>query len=106
MIGMTSAGELITVSHDGSNIRITGPVLPANSWTHAVATYSLTRGLRPVHQRKPLQFLVSVLVLRSRRTNLSSNWQSPEWARTAVEQWQPVDNTQASLMSYKYIRES
>ena len=46
MIGMTSAGELITVSHDGSNIRITGPVLPANSWTHAVATYSLTRGLR------------------------------------------------------------
>ena len=46
MIGMTNTSRLTTTSWDGAVIKITGRVVPANSWTHAVVTYSPASGLR------------------------------------------------------------
>ena len=47
MIGMNNAGQLTALSWNGSYFfPAAGPVVPANSWTHVVSTYSLTYGLR------------------------------------------------------------
>ena len=46
MLGMTNTSRLITTSWDGGVMKVTGPVVPVNSWTHAVVTYSPTSGLR------------------------------------------------------------
>ena len=46
MLGLTIAGRLISASWDGSIHRVLGPVVAANSWTHAAVTYSRENGLR------------------------------------------------------------
>ena len=45
MIGLTDTSQLVTTSWNGGVMKVTGPVVPINSWTHVVATYSLTNGL-------------------------------------------------------------
>ena len=46
ILSLTIAGQLITTSWDGIVHRVLGPAVPANTWTHAAATYSRTNGLR------------------------------------------------------------
>ena len=46
MIGLNSAGQLAIYSWSGAVVEVMGPVVPANSWTHVVSTYSPTHGLR------------------------------------------------------------
>jgi hypothetical protein len=46
IMGLSSSGQIAVNSWNGNNIALTGPVLPLNSWTHAVATYSPTDGER------------------------------------------------------------
>ena len=45
LLGVTSAGELVSHSWDGDVVSVVGPVAPANSWTHVAVTYSHTNGL-------------------------------------------------------------
>ena len=45
LLGVTSAGELVSTSWDGDVVSVVGPVAPANSWTHVAVTYSHTNGL-------------------------------------------------------------
>lgn len=44
IMGLTSLGEIAINSWNGSNLPITGPAIPLNTWTHVVATYSSTNG--------------------------------------------------------------
>ena len=46
ILGLTDASRLLAIAWDGSGINVTGPVVSANSWTHAVVTYSSAHGLR------------------------------------------------------------
>ena len=46
IMGLTSLGEIAINSWNGSNVPLTGPVIPLNAWTHVVATYSLNNGQR------------------------------------------------------------
>ena len=46
MIGINSTGQLAAYSWSGAVVQVMGPVVPANSWTHVVSTYSPTSGLR------------------------------------------------------------
>ena len=46
MIGMNDAGQLSALSWNWGGVRVTGPFIPAYSWTHVVSTYHLTNGLR------------------------------------------------------------
>jgi hypothetical protein len=46
MIALNDTGHLAALSWSGSGMLIMGPVVPANSWTHVVSTYSLTNGMR------------------------------------------------------------
>ena len=47
MIGMNNVGQLTAISWNGSYyVKVTGPFVSANSWTHVVSTYSLSYGLR------------------------------------------------------------
>ena len=46
MIGFSSNGSLVAQSWNGSAVLIMGPILPINTWTHIVQTYSSTNGLR------------------------------------------------------------
>ena len=46
MIGLSNTSRLITASWSGSFVQVIGPVVPANTWTHVVTTYSLPNGLR------------------------------------------------------------
>ena len=46
MIGLNNAGQLVAVSWSGTVVRVMGPVVPANSWTHVVSTYSRAHGLQ------------------------------------------------------------
>ena len=46
ILGLTDAGRLLAIAWDGSGINVIGPVVSANSWTHAVVTYSSAHGLR------------------------------------------------------------
>ena len=45
-LGLTSTGQLMAYTYSGSPVSVLGPVVPANSWTHAVVTYGDTNGLR------------------------------------------------------------
>ena len=45
-MGLLNNSRLATLSWDGTVIRVTGPCIPDNSWTHAAVTYSSARGLR------------------------------------------------------------
>ena len=45
-LGLTSTGQLMAYTYSGTPVSVLGPVVPANSWTHAVVTYSDTNGLR------------------------------------------------------------
>ena len=45
MIGLSNTSRLITASWGGVFVQVTGRVVPANTWTHVVATYSLLSGL-------------------------------------------------------------
>ena len=44
IMGLTSAGNIAINSWNGTNVAITGPVVPLLAWTHVVATYSLSNG--------------------------------------------------------------
>ena len=46
VIGLNSAGQLVTTSWNGSGVTIHCSVVPTDRWTHVVSTYSLTYGLR------------------------------------------------------------
>ena len=46
MIGFTSNGSIVVQTWTGSTNSIMGPILPINSWTHLLLTYSSTNGLR------------------------------------------------------------
>ena len=46
MIGLTNTSQLVTTSWNGTILKVLGPVIPVNSWTHAAVTYSRTSGLR------------------------------------------------------------
>ena len=46
ILGLSNASRLITTSWNGIVVKVTGPIIPANSWTHVVSTYSLNNGLR------------------------------------------------------------
>ena len=46
MIGLTSTNQLVAISWDGALVKVSGPVVPTNSWTHVVSTYSPTHDLR------------------------------------------------------------
>ena len=45
IIGLTDTDRLFAAQWTGNISMVTGPVIPASSWTHAVASYSLTNGL-------------------------------------------------------------
>jgi hypothetical protein len=45
-MGLTSSGHIAIDSWSNSNVPITGPLVPLNTWTHVVGTYSLTNGER------------------------------------------------------------
>ena len=46
-MGLSSIGQLvISVPTTGSLITVTGMILPLNTWTHIVSTYSSTNGIR------------------------------------------------------------
>ena len=46
MLGLNDDGQLVAVSWGGAVVKVTGPIIPANSWTHVASTYNLTHGLR------------------------------------------------------------
>ena len=46
IVGLSNTNQLVTTSWDGVGVEVRGPVILANSWTHAAVTYSLTNGLR------------------------------------------------------------
>ncbi len=46
IMGLTSSGHIAIDSWNNSNVPITGPAVPLNTWTHVVGTYSLTNGER------------------------------------------------------------
>ena len=46
IIGLTNTSQLTTTSWSGAAVTVVGPVVPANSWTHAAVTYSSANGLR------------------------------------------------------------
>ena len=46
MIGLRNTSQLFALSWNGSEVEVTGPVVPANSWTHVAVTYHLDRELR------------------------------------------------------------
>ena len=46
MIGLTNTSQLTTTSWSGAAVTVFGPLVPANSWTHAAVTYSSANGLR------------------------------------------------------------
>ena len=46
MIGLTNESQLIATSWNSDVVRVEGPIVPMNSWTHVVSTYSFTQGLR------------------------------------------------------------
>jgi len=46
MIGFSSNGSIVVQTWSGNTVSIMGPILPINTWTHIVQTYSLTNGLR------------------------------------------------------------
>ena len=46
MIGFTSNGSLLVQTWTGITNFIMGPILPINSWTHIILTYSSTNGVR------------------------------------------------------------
>ena len=46
IVGLSNTSQLVTVSSNGTTVKVMGPVVLANSWTHIATTYSLTHGLR------------------------------------------------------------
>jgi hypothetical protein len=46
MIGFSSNGSIVVQTWRGNAVSIMGPVLPINTWTHIVQTYSSTNGLQ------------------------------------------------------------
>ncbi|CAF5044670.1 unnamed protein product [Rotaria sp. Silwood1] len=46
MIGLSSMGQVIAASWNGTVQEVVGPVLPANVWTHVTSTYSRSHGIR------------------------------------------------------------
>ena len=46
MLGLTNESRLMTVAWNGVGVEVRGQVVPADSWTHALVTYSLNSGLR------------------------------------------------------------
>jgi hypothetical protein len=44
IMGLTSSGQIAVNSWNNSNVPLTGPLIPLNTWTHVVATYSPTNG--------------------------------------------------------------
>ena len=44
MLVLTNTSRLITVSWNGTIVRVEGPAIPINRWTHAVVTYSSANG--------------------------------------------------------------
>ncbi|CAF4070385.1 unnamed protein product, partial [Rotaria magnacalcarata] len=46
IMGLTSSGHIAIDSWNGSDVPITGPTVPMNSWTHVAATYSSNNGER------------------------------------------------------------
>lgn len=46
IVGFTSSGQIAILSWNFTNVAVTGPTVPLNSWTHVVGTYSPTNGLR------------------------------------------------------------
>ena len=46
IIALTGTNQLITTSWVGSVVKVAGPIVPTNSWTHVVVTYKLRNGLR------------------------------------------------------------
>ena len=46
VIGLTNTSQLVSGLWNGTAVRVTGPVIPTNGWTHAAATYSFASGLR------------------------------------------------------------
>ena len=45
-LGINNAGQLMASSSSTSVITVTGPMIPANSWTHAAVTYNNASGMR------------------------------------------------------------
>ncbi|CAF0713063.1 unnamed protein product [Adineta steineri] len=45
-MGLTSSGQITIDSWNSSNVPLTGPQAPLNTWTHVVTTYSPTSGLK------------------------------------------------------------
>lgn len=46
LMGFSSTGQIIITGWGSSNRQVIGPIIPANSWTHVVSTYSLFNGYR------------------------------------------------------------
>ena len=46
IMGLTSSGQIAINSWNNSNVPVTGPTVPLNTWTHVVGTYSPTNGER------------------------------------------------------------
>jgi hypothetical protein len=46
MMGLSSSGQIVAASWNGTVQEIVGPILTANVWTHDVSTYSESYGLR------------------------------------------------------------
>ena len=46
MLGLNDDRRLVTVSWSGAVVKVIGPVIPVNIWTHVTSTYNLTYGLR------------------------------------------------------------
>lgn len=46
IMGLTLAGNIAINSWNNSNVPLTGPTVPLLTWTHVVATYSLSNGER------------------------------------------------------------
>ncbi len=46
MIGFSSNGSIVAQTWEGSSVSVMGPILPINTWTHIVQTYSSTNGLQ------------------------------------------------------------
>ena len=46
LIRLTNTNQLLALSWNGSKVEVTGPVVPANSWTQVAVTCHLDRGLR------------------------------------------------------------
>ena len=46
IMGLTSSGQIAILSWNFSNVAVTGPTVPLNSWTHVAGTYSPINGER------------------------------------------------------------